>query len=120
MKLRLAQFPVKNLKEAQEFYRRDFGWEAAWRVGDDEAGLRLPGAEVELLLDQTPGVLPGPIFMVESVDAFYRERRSRLCFLREPHDIPSGRHAVVADPSGNAIHVIDMSRQPADPGRVAR
>lgn len=110
MKLAFIQFPVKNLREAEEFYRRELGWEASWREGTSAVGLRLPGTDIELLLDQTRGVLPGPIFVVESVDRFTTEHRGRVRFVKDPHDIPPGRHAVLADPSGNPIHVIDLTR----------
>lgn len=46
-------------------------------------------------------------FSVEDVDTFVTDARTALVtVLQEPHDQPSGRVAVVADPDGNPLFVL--------------
>jgi catechol 2,3-dioxygenase-like lactoylglutathione lyase family enzyme len=112
MKLSYVHQPVKNLKAALAFYRDTLGLEEAWREGDFVAALKLPGTEVQLLLDQDPNEeAAGPTFAIESVDAFYREHKGKVHFLFEPRDIPPGRYSAFKDDSGNIVRLIDASRE---------
>lgn len=111
MKLSLIYLPVKDLEAALAVYRDTLGFEEAWRQGDATVGLRLPGSDVELLVDQDvpAGDKPGPFFEVPDVDAFYAEHQVRLAFVAPPKDIPPGRYVAFDDPSGNRVHVLDLS-----------
>lgn len=113
MKLSLIYMPVKDLEAALALYRDTLGLEVAWREGDMTAGLTLPGTEVELMLDQDApeGDKPGPFFQVDDVDAFYAQRRDELAFVAPPKSIPPGRYVAFDDPSGNRVHVLDLSAQ---------
>lgn len=111
MKLSLIYMPVKDLAAALALYRDTLGFEEAWREGDLTAGLTLPGTEVELMLDQDSPEddKPGPFFQVDDVDAFYAARKDELAFVAPPTSIPPGRYVAFDDPSGNRIHVLDLS-----------
>ena len=113
MKLSLIDMPVKDLEAALALYRDTLGLEEARREGDMTAGLTLPGTEVELLLDQDApeGDKPGPFFQVDDVDAFYARRQHELAFVAPPRSIPPGRYVAFDDPSGNRVHVLDLSAQ---------
>src|SRR5262249_13128585 len=112
MKLSYVHQPVQDLKAALTFYRERLGFEEAWREGDSTAALKLPGTEVQLLVDEDPNEeKAGPTFTVESVDAFYQEHKGKIHFLFEPRDIPPGRYSAFADPSGNVIRLIDLTRE---------
>lgn len=113
MKLSLIYVPVKDLEAALALYRDTLGFEESWREGELTAGLRLPGTEVELMLDQDApdGDKPGPFFQVDDVDAFYAQRRHELAFVAPPKSIPPGRYVAFDDPWGNRVHVLDLSAE---------
>jgi catechol 2,3-dioxygenase-like lactoylglutathione lyase family enzyme len=111
MKLSLFYLPVMDLDEALVMYRDVLGFEVAWREGDLTAGLVLPGTEVQLMLDQDASNAgkPGPFFEVDDVDAFYAARQGAVAFVAPPKSIPPGRYVAFDDPSGNRVHVLDLS-----------
>lgn len=111
MNLAFVYLPVKDIKAALALYRDQLGFEESWREGDLTCGLRLPGTEVNLMIDQDapPNDKPGPFFAVDSVDEFYAANRDKLAFNAPPKDIPPGRYASFDDPWGNRVHVLDMS-----------
>lgn len=112
MKLAFLHHPVKNIKESLTFYRETLGFEEAWREGDHTVVLRLPGTEVQLMLeDDEFDFGAGGIFVVDSVNDFYEENEDKLNFVKMPCDIPPGRYAIYKDVSGNTIRIIDMSNE---------
>ncbi|WML56492.1 VOC family protein [Neobacillus sp. PS2-9] len=113
MKLTFLFHPVKNLKDSIEFYRDTLGFEESWREGEHTAALKLPGSDVQLMLedeDENDGLPAGGIFLVESVDQYYAENNGKLVFIKEPIDIPPGRYAIYQDNSGNPIRILDFSK----------
>jgi catechol 2,3-dioxygenase-like lactoylglutathione lyase family enzyme len=81
--------PVADLKQALALYRDTLGWQEAWREGDTTTSLRLPGTEIELMIDTDDGSMtPGPVFEVDSVQAFWARHRDELRFRFEPKEIP--------------------------------
>jgi catechol 2,3-dioxygenase-like lactoylglutathione lyase family enzyme len=112
VQLAFIYLPVTDMKEALRLYRDVLGWEEAWREGETTTSLRLPGTEVELMLDQDDGSgtsAPGPMFLVDSVKEFHARRRGELRFRFGPMEIPDGFLAAFEDPSGNVTYVIDQS-----------
>ncbi|WP_409270139.1 VOC family protein [Neobacillus sp. SCS-31] len=114
MKLLFLYHPVKNLKESLAFYRDNLGFEESWREGEHTAALKLPGSEVQLMLEDEMDkeeMTPGGIFLVDSVDSFYEENKQKYEFTKEPFDIPPGRYAIYLDNSGNPIRILDFSKE---------
>lgn len=113
MKLTMIYLPVKDLEAALTQYRDVLGFEVAWREGELTAGLAVPGSDVLLMLDQASpeGEKPGPFFEVDDVDAFYAEHQGALAFVAPPSPIPPGRYAAFDDPSGNRVHLLDLSAE---------
>jgi catechol 2,3-dioxygenase-like lactoylglutathione lyase family enzyme len=111
MKLEFVYMPTRDLKPALSLYRDRLGWEEAWREGETTVSLKLPGTDVQLMLDvQDADVPAGPIFVVDSVAAFTAQRPDELHLREEPGEIPGGFVASFEDPSGNVIYVLDQSR----------
>jgi predicted enzyme related to lactoylglutathione lyase len=108
-KVDAVTIPMPSLDDGLLFYRDGLGHRLLWRndaVG--QAGLRLPASDTELVL--TTEQRYEPDWLVESVDeavAAIRVAGGRL--LAEPVDIPVGRAAVVADPFGNTLVLLDLS-----------
>jgi catechol 2,3-dioxygenase-like lactoylglutathione lyase family enzyme len=111
MKFEMLYLPVPDLAKALAFYRDGLGWAEVWREGETTAGLQLPGTEalVMLDLDQGDGHRSGPIFAVDDVVAFHRERKDELSFRLEPSEIPDGHWASFEDSFGNPIYIIDQN-----------
>jgi predicted enzyme related to lactoylglutathione lyase len=100
--------PVPDLDQALAFYER-LGHELVWRSATS-AGLRLPDGESELVL-QTERAGPETDLTVDAVgpaiDRFV-DAGGRLVV--PPFDIAIGRCAVVADPWGNQLVLLDNSK----------
>ena len=110
MKLEFLYTPVTDLKAALALYRDALGWEEAWREGESTVCLKLPGTDVQLMLDETEsGQGVGPIFVVESVERFHAARPGELRTREEPQEIPGGLMATYEDTSGHPIYVLDQA-----------
>jgi catechol 2,3-dioxygenase-like lactoylglutathione lyase family enzyme len=108
-KVDCVQVPVPDLDSGLAFYRDRLGHELVWR-SDSAAGLRLADADTELVL-QTQRPQPEADFLVDSVDRAVTELvRAGGTVLTGPVDIPVGRVAVVADPFGNPLTILDLSK----------
>jgi catechol 2,3-dioxygenase-like lactoylglutathione lyase family enzyme len=110
MKLAFAFLPTRDLHQAIAFYRDTLGLDEAWREGDHTVAFSLPGTDVALMLGSEfePA---GPLFLVDSVRDFYEHNVSALRFRFEPRDIPPGLYTIFDDPAGNAIRVMDVSKE---------
>jgi predicted enzyme related to lactoylglutathione lyase len=102
--------PVPDLDAGLVFYRDRLGHQLRWR--NDEigaAGLALPGSDTEIVL--TTRLRYEPNWLVASADdaaAAVAAAGGRI--IAQPEDIPVGRVAVVADPFGNALVLLDLSK----------
>jgi predicted enzyme related to lactoylglutathione lyase len=102
--------PVPNLDVGMAFYCGVLGHELIWRndaVG--QAGLRTPESGSEIVLTTRQGYEPD--WKVASADTAAEVFRSNGgTVLVEPIDIPIGRLAVVEDPFGNRLVVLDSTK----------
>ncbi|MGM0854784.1 MAG: VOC family protein [Bacillota bacterium] len=72
MKLAFQCHPVKDLTESLNYYRDTLGFEEACREGGHTIALKLPGTDVQLMIENDePDLAPGGIFIVDSVDGYY-------------------------------------------------
>lgn len=111
MKLAFLYHPVKNIEESLTYYRDVLGYEEAWREGEHTVALKLPGTDVELMIeDEDEGFPAGGMFIVDSVDLFFEENKGKLDFVKNPCDIPPGRYAIFKDISGNPIRILDLTK----------
>lgn len=101
--------PVPDLDTGLAFYCGVLGHELIWRneaVG--QVALRTPESETEIVLSTRQGYEPD--WKVASADAaaeVFRAHGGRV--LVEPMDIPIGRLAVVEDPFGNRLVLLDST-----------
>jgi predicted enzyme related to lactoylglutathione lyase len=103
------RLPVTDLDAGLDFYRDRLGHELIWRSADS-AGLRLPGSDCELLLF-TKGSDEEVDWNVESADRAAEDFvRAGGALVVAPFDIPVGRAAVVRDPWGNKLVLLDLSK----------
>jgi predicted enzyme related to lactoylglutathione lyase len=102
--------PVPDLDAGLRFYRDSLGHELRWRHDDiGQAGLALSGGDTEIVLTTRHGYEPN--WLVTSVDhaaAAVRAAGGRV--VTGPSGIPVGQIAVVADPFGNPLVLLDLSK----------
>jgi lactoylglutathione lyase len=105
---------VGDLELAVAYYTQVFGlhslWRDAWSIG-----LGFPEADAEIVLHNDSG-LPSKVevhYLVDDViQAVVTLRQESCTILVEPFDIAIGKCAVVQDPFGTRLSILDMSRGP--------
>jgi predicted enzyme related to lactoylglutathione lyase len=103
------QLPVPTLDAGLAFYRDALGHQLLWRT-EHAAGLRLPDSETELVV-QTERPQPEVDLLVESVElATERVVAAGGALLAGPSEIPVGRVVAVADPFGNSLVLLELSK----------
>ena len=108
-KVDCIQVPVPDLEAGLGFYRDQLGHELKWRTAT-AVGLAMPDSDAEIVL-QTERHDLEPNLLVTSVDvAAKRIVAAGGRVLAGPFDILVGRCVVVADPFGNALVVLDLSK----------
>lgn len=120
-----------NIEAATTFYARLFDWEiekSKTPMGDYYIG-KVPGREVAGMMEQAPEMgdmaMWTTFFYVEDIDAVvHRVGAAGGRIFQAPSDIPDGKVAVVADPTGAMFGLI--THKPAegvwlsrDPGSVS-
>ncbi len=110
MRLEFLFIPTSDLDASLALYRDSLGCTEQWREGDATVALAVPGTEVQLMLDaHDPDAPVGPLFVVDSVEAFHSARSKTLGVIEEPSEIPGGFLATYQDPGGAIIYVMDQS-----------
>lgn len=100
---------VPDLEEGLAFYRDRLGHQLIWRT-EGSAGLQMPDTDAEVVLHTEPRGVEVD-FKVESADAAAdRFRASGGEVVVPPFDIRIGRCAVVRDPWGNELVLLDSSK----------
>jgi predicted enzyme related to lactoylglutathione lyase len=108
-KIDCVQIPVPDLDLGLAFYRDRLGHTLSWRT-PTQAGLRLGETDAEIVL-QTERPEMEANFLVRSVElAVEAIAGAGGHVLVAPFDIQIGRCAVVSDPWGNHLVLLDMSK----------
>jgi len=114
MKLEFLFIPTSDLNASLALYRDGLGFTEMWREGDATVALALPGTDVQLMLDANDPDAPlGPLFVVDSVEAFHAARPEALTVIEGPAEIPGGFLATYHDPGGATIYVMDQTTDSA-------
>jgi predicted enzyme related to lactoylglutathione lyase len=109
LKVDAVQIVVPDLEAGLAFYRDKLGHELRWR-NETSAGLALPDSDTELVI-QTALDQPETDLLVESADeAARRFAEAGGTIIAAPSDVPVGRVAVVQDPWGNRLVLLDLSK----------
>jgi len=109
-KIDCIRLAVDDLATAISFYE-SLGHNLIWRR-PTAAGLRLPESDAELVLQtEEPGV-EVDLLVDDAVRAATRFIAAGGTLVSGPSEIEIGRCAVAADPWGNKLVLLDMSRGP--------
>jgi lactoylglutathione lyase len=102
-----------DLEIAADFYSRVFGLRRLWS-DESSIGMGMPETDAEVVLHTTD--LPrerGVHYLVDDVPATVLTYHRQGCVVREPpFDIAVGRCAVLEEPFGNVLCILDMSNGP--------
>ena len=108
-KVDCLQIPVPDLEAGLAFYRDRLGHELNWQTGTS-AGLRMPGSDAEIVVQTERPELEVNLLVDSADDAAVRFRDAGGRVILPPFDIPIGRCTVVADPWGNRLLLLDLSK----------
>jgi lactoylglutathione lyase len=104
---------VPDLASAAEFYTRVFGLRPLWR-DETSVGMGMAETDAEIVLHTMD--LPGDRsvhYLVDNVyDAVAMGQRAGCAVREAPFDVPIGMGAVLEDPFGNTVCLLDMSKGP--------
>jgi predicted enzyme related to lactoylglutathione lyase len=100
--------PVPDLDAAVGFYERVFGLTVNWR-DEGSVGMRLPGSDTEVVLNRDE--ITGVHYLVDDVPSVVRAAVEGGCtVVIAPFDIVIGKCAVIEDPFGNRVQLLDMTK----------
>lgn len=108
---------VDDVEKAREFYVRTFGMIPVWKdiYTPGAAGLRFPESDTEIVLHNIADI---PVrvdvtYLVEDVAAALAALKSEGCAIVEgPFDVTIGKCAIITDPFGTPMTIIDMTKGP--------
>jgi predicted enzyme related to lactoylglutathione lyase len=108
-KVDAVSVPVPDLDSGLAFYRDALEHELLWRNDElGQAALRLPETDAELVLTTRQAYEPN--WLVDSADDAAATIVAAGGALVDTFDIPVGRVAVVTDPFGNRLVLVDLSK----------
>ncbi len=99
---------VPSIQQGLDFYREQLGMQTLWKK-EDMAAVRLGDSELVL----STKLDPETDILVESVDhvvAVFADAGGKI--IVPPKEIPIGKVAVVEDPFGNRLTLVDLTKGP--------
>jgi predicted enzyme related to lactoylglutathione lyase len=105
---------VENLEAAKKYYTEVFGLRPLW--GDENSvGLGFPETDTEIVLHNETDI-PASVevyYLVDNVESAVKELEDRDCTtVVGPFDISIGRCAIIRDPFGTRLCILDMTKGP--------
>lgn len=105
---------VDDVGAAAAYYAKVFGLRPQWS-GDDSTGLTFPETDAEIVLHNDPDI-PSSVevhYLVDDVVAAVEHLVAQGCqILVAPFPIPIGNCAVIRDPFGTRLCILDMTKGP--------
>ena len=108
-KVDCLQIPVPDIASGLAFYRDCLGHELLWRT-ETSAGLRMPDTDAEIVIQTERQDMEATLLVASADQAASRIVQAGGSVLVQPFDIQIGRCAVVRDPWGNRLVLLDMSK----------
>ena len=111
IKIDNIMYRVSDLGKSERFYTDILGLKKVWEDRDrGMIGFVFDQSDSEIVIHTDPNIPKGEYsYLVEHVVAFCEEMKKQgYQVLREPFDVRSGKYAIIADPDGNEIPIIDL------------
>lgn len=113
-KIDCVMIQVEDVQAAMTYYRDVFGLHPTW-WGERDAGLAFPDSDAEIVLHNYLD-LPSRVevhYLVDDVENAVHTFTNKGCrVLVEPFDIVIGKCAVIEDPFGTRLCILDMTKGP--------
>ncbi len=117
-KIDCVMIQVENVKAAMEYYASVFGLQPVW-WDEQAAGLAFPESDAEIVVHCYTNI-PSPVevhYLVDDVVSAVQTLATKGCqILVQPFDIAIGKCAVIKDPFGTRLCILDMTKGPLKPG----
>ena len=111
LKVDNIMYRVKDLGKAERFYCDVLGLKKVWEDKERKMiGFQLEQSDAEIVIHADSN-LPDFDFsyLVENVEEFIGEREGKIEVIVGPMEVRTGKYAVVEDPDGNKIPIIDLT-----------
>lgn len=113
-KIDCVMIRVDDLSAALNFYADVFGLKPVWQdEHTGQAGLLFPESDAEIVLHTDPNI-PGQVevhYLVTDVVAAVQKYTDQGCtILAEPFDVRMGKCAVIRDPFGTRLCLLDATK----------
>jgi predicted enzyme related to lactoylglutathione lyase len=116
-KIDCVMIRVDDMEAATRYYTEVFGLKPVWS-DETSTGLAFPETDAEIVLHRMVDI-PSRVevhYLVDDVIAATRTFAAQGCqILVEPFDITIGKCAVIQDPFGTRLCILDMSKGPRQP-----
>ncbi|MBP6943143.1 MAG: VOC family protein [Candidatus Buchananbacteria bacterium] len=106
-------YRVSDLKKSEDFYIQVLGLKKAWEDLDAQMiGFVFEQSDSEIVIHTNSDIPKGDYsYLVEDVVKFCDAvKQLGHPVLLEPIDVRPGKYALIADPDGNEIPIIDLSK----------
>jgi len=117
-KIDCVMISVSDVPAAMAYYTDVFGLRPVWWDAES-AGMAFPETDAELVLHCKPDI-PSPAeahYLVDDVLAAVETLSAKGCrILVAPFEVAIGKCAVIADPFGVRLCLLDMTKGPLKPG----
>jgi lactoylglutathione lyase len=111
-KIDCVMIRVEDVKAAMAYYADVFGLQPVW-WDESSAGLVFPESGAEIVVHYYPDI-PSRVevnYLVENVISAVQTLETKGCrILIEPFDIAIGKCAVIEDPFGTELCILDMTK----------
>lgn len=115
-KIDCVMIHVEDVKAAMAYYSDVFGLRSVW-WDERAAGLVFPESDAEIVVHCYPDI-PSRVevhYLVDDVVTAVQHLAAHACkILVEPFDITIGKCAVIEDPFGTRLCILDMTKGPRD------
>jgi lactoylglutathione lyase len=108
-----------NMKKSIKFYKDTLGLPIKTKSADwteffsDGTVLALHPAKKKYKLRAGPNMLIG--FMVNDLDDLIKQlKRKKVKFFKKPKEEPFGKHAIILDPDGHLISIVQLKAKPTE------
>ncbi len=113
-KIDCVMIRVPDVPTAAKFYEDAFGLKRLWQDGDT-IGLGMSDTDAEIVLHNSPDI-PHDVevhYLVDNVAEAVQGYAQKGCtILVEPFEVAIGQCAVISDPFGTTMCLLDMSKGP--------
>ena len=113
LKIDNIMFFVSDLQKAAKFYENVLGLKRVWTDKKHRMiGFIFSESDSEIVIHNNSNMLnPSFSFLVKNVQMFCDEYKKKgYIVVREPFEVRCGKFAVLADPDGNELPIIDLTK----------